>query len=152
MSAEVNIFPLLISLVCFLPKSFQFNNLSWYEDCKVTVWIRITKSLFEKLTLTWFARSLASSLTPRTTRLRWLLSEVLDHDGGRVAFLATILSTRLSVQWGKAGQCSRIGQWTKPKCWNSISFRSASKRSNALYLKKRLGLVRFQFSLKRSLD
>jgi hypothetical protein len=64
------------------------------------------------------------------------LSDVRDHDGGLVAFLATILSTRLSVQFGKAGQCSRMGQWTKPRCWKSINFRSASSRSSALYLRQ----------------
>ena len=83
------------------------------------------------------ASSDANSSTPRTTKLRWLLSVVRDQEGGRpwAAFLAaTIRSTRLSVQWGKAGQCSRIGHVINPRCWNRSSFLSASKRSNALYL------------------
>lgn len=51
------------------------------------------------------------------------------------ALVRSIRSMSASMQLGKAGQCSLIGQWTNPKCWNSISFLSWSIRSNALYLK-----------------
>jgi hypothetical protein len=50
------------------------------------------------------------------------------------AFVARIRSMSASMQFGKAGQCSLIGQCTKPRCWKSISLRSWSNRSSALYL------------------
>lgn len=47
-------------------------------------------------------------LLPRRMMLRWLVST--SQEAGLDTLLLTVRSTMASVQWGKAGQCSLIGQ------------------------------------------
>ena len=52
--------------------------------------------------------SLYYTIIPSRMMLRWLVSP--SREAGLDTLLLTVLSTMASVQWGKAGQCSLIGQ------------------------------------------
>ena len=53
-------------------------------------------------------------ILPRRMMLRWLVST--SQEAGLDTLLLTVRSTIASVQCGKAGQCSLMGQWTNPRC------------------------------------
>uniref|UniRef100_A0A6B0UTN4 Uncharacterized protein n=1 Tax=Ixodes ricinus TaxID=34613 RepID=A0A6B0UTN4_IXORI len=90
--------------------------------------------------LTAVATSWARPPVPRTTRLSWLFSDSRSHwllrvqEEGLCAFSLMTCSMMVSMQLGFAGQCSRMGPCTKPRCRSRISVRSWSRRSRVLYL------------------
>lgn len=44
------------------------------------------------------------------------LIKLVSQNSYLAALLAIIFSIRQSMQFGKVGQCSFLGQWTKPRC------------------------------------